>query len=49
MIAAVTPEEKFAQNLRRARLAAGLSQAELSGNTGLHPTEISRLERAVRE
>ena len=28
---------------------AGLSQEQLAGRTGLHPTEISRLERAVRE
>jgi transcriptional regulator with XRE-family HTH domain len=45
----VSPEERFAANLRRLRLAAGLSQEQLAGRTGLHPTEISRLERAVRE
>jgi transcriptional regulator with XRE-family HTH domain len=45
----VTPEERFAANLRRLRKAAGLSQEQLSGRTGLHPTEISRLERAARE
>jgi transcriptional regulator with XRE-family HTH domain len=43
------PEERFAANLRRIRRETGLSQEELSGRTGLHPTEISRLERAVRE
>jgi transcriptional regulator with XRE-family HTH domain len=48
-IPAVSPEEKFAQNLRKRRHAAGLSQEQLAGITGLHPTEISRLERAVRE
>jgi DNA-binding XRE family transcriptional regulator len=45
----VSPEEQFARNLRRRREAAGLSQQQLADRTGLHPTEISRLERAVRE
>jgi len=43
------PEEQFAANLRRLRRAADLSQEQLAGRTGLHPTEISRLERAARE
>jgi transcriptional regulator with XRE-family HTH domain len=45
----VTPEEQFATNLRRYRKAARLSQEQLADKAGLHPTEISRLERAVRE
>jgi transcriptional regulator with XRE-family HTH domain len=45
----VTPEAQFASNLRRLRHAAGLSQEQLANRTGLHPTEISRLERAARE
>ena len=45
----MSPEEQFARNLRRRRLSAGLSQEQLAERTGLHPTEISRLERAVRE
>ena len=45
----VTPEERFAANLRRQRLANGLSQEQLAEKTGLHPSEVSRLERAVRE
>jgi DNA-binding XRE family transcriptional regulator len=45
----VTPEERFAANLRKHRAAARLSQEQLAEKTGLHPTEISRLERAVRE
>jgi transcriptional regulator with XRE-family HTH domain len=45
----VSPEEQFARNLRRLRHAAGLSQEQLAERTGLHPTEISRLERAARE
>jgi transcriptional regulator with XRE-family HTH domain len=47
--AAVTPEQRFAANLRRQRLANGLSQEQLAEKTGLHPSEVSRLERAVRE
>ena len=43
------PEQRFAANLRRLRRDAGLSQEQLADRTGLHPTEISRLERAVRE
>lgn len=45
----MTPEEQFADNLRRERLAKGLSQEQLADRTGVHPTEISRLERATRE
>jgi transcriptional regulator with XRE-family HTH domain len=45
----VEPAEQFALNLRRARDHAGLSQEELSERSGLHSTEISRLERGVRE
>ena len=45
----VTPEERFAANLRRQRLANGLSQEQLAAKTGLHPSEVSRLERAARE
>jgi transcriptional regulator with XRE-family HTH domain len=45
----VSPEEQFARNLRSRRHAAGMSQEQLADRTGLHPTEISRLERAARE
>jgi transcriptional regulator with XRE-family HTH domain len=45
----VTPEEQFAANLRHQRKAAGLSQEQLASRSGMHPTEISRLERATRE
>jgi transcriptional regulator with XRE-family HTH domain len=44
-----SPEERFAANLRRYRLAADLTQEQLAQKVGLHPTEVSRLERAVRE
>jgi transcriptional regulator with XRE-family HTH domain len=45
----VTPQEQFSANLRRHRAAANLSQEQLAEKTGLHPTEISRLERGTRE
>jgi transcriptional regulator with XRE-family HTH domain len=45
----MTPQERFAANLRRARLAAGLSQEELGYRCDLHRTEVSLLERAGRE
>ena len=45
----MSPEEQFARNLRSRRQAVGLSQEQLADRTGLHPTEISRLERAARE
>lgn len=43
------PHERFAQNLRRLRLKAELSQEALGDLCGLHRTEISLLERAARE
>ena len=45
----MTPQDRFAANLRRQRLAKGLSQEQLAEKTGLHPSEVSRLERAVRD
>jgi transcriptional regulator with XRE-family HTH domain len=45
----VRPEQRFGSNVRAAREALGLSQESLGQQTGLHPTEISRLERAARE
>lgn len=45
----MTPQERFAQNLRRHRVAVGISQEELADRTELHRTEISLLERAGRE
>jgi transcriptional regulator with XRE-family HTH domain len=41
--------EQFAKNLRAARERAGLSQEQLGARSDLHPTEISRLERARRD
>lgn len=45
----MTPQERFAANLRRARTKAGISQEELGHRCDLHRTEISLLERAGRE
>ena len=43
------PQERFAANLRQARIAVGISQEELGYRCELHRTEISLLERAGRE
>lgn len=43
------PHERFGQNVRRERLRLDMSQEALGFACNLHPTEISRLERAVRE
>jgi transcriptional regulator with XRE-family HTH domain len=45
----MTPQERFAANLRRARTEVGISQEELGSRCELHRTEISLLERAGRE
>ncbi len=43
-----TPREQFAENLRRQRDRAGLSQEALADVCELHRTEISLLERSKR-
>jgi transcriptional regulator with XRE-family HTH domain len=40
---------RFAHNLRERRRASGLSQEALGHRAGLHPTEVSRLERGTRD
>jgi transcriptional regulator with XRE-family HTH domain len=45
----VLPRDQFGANVRRIREKAGLSQEALSGRSGLHMTEISRLERGERD
>jgi transcriptional regulator with XRE-family HTH domain len=45
----LSPQERFAANLRKARAEAGISQEELASRCELHRTEISLLERAGRE
>ena len=43
------PQEVFGRNVKRERKRVQLSQEALGHACDLHPTEISRLERAVRE
>jgi transcriptional regulator with XRE-family HTH domain len=45
----MSPLERFAANLREARLRRGLSQEALADLCDLHRTEVSLLERAQRE
>lgn len=45
----MNPQERFAINLRKARIEAGISQEELGYMCDLHRTEVSLLERAGRE
>ena len=44
----LTPRQILAQNLRRLRTSAGLSQEELADRAGIHRTYISSVERAQR-
>jgi len=46
---AVDPRDRFAVNLRQARLKKGISQEELGFRCELHRTEVSLLERGGRE
>ena len=48
MARGATPAQ-FASSLRRLRLEAGLSQIELGNRSDLHFSEISRLERGLRD
>jgi transcriptional regulator with XRE-family HTH domain len=43
------PKMQLAANLRRLRKERGWSQEMLAHFAGLHPTEVSRLERGLRE
>jgi transcriptional regulator with XRE-family HTH domain len=43
------PRDRFAVNLRQARLKKGISQEELGFRCDLHRTEVSLLERGGRE
>jgi transcriptional regulator with XRE-family HTH domain len=45
----VIPEQQLGANIRRLRRDRGLSQEALAHASELHPTEVSRLERGVRE
>jgi transcriptional regulator with XRE-family HTH domain len=39
----------FAECFKAARKEAGLSQADISKRSGIHNTEISRIERGLRD
>ncbi len=39
----------FAENVAAARAASGLSQSQVSGRSGIHATEVSRIERGLRD
>jgi transcriptional regulator with XRE-family HTH domain len=39
----------FARNVSGTRSEARLSQAEVSARSGIHPTEVSRIERGLRD
>jgi transcriptional regulator with XRE-family HTH domain len=39
----------FAQNVSRLRHKRQLSQFQLAQRSGIHPTEISRIERGLRD
>lgn len=43
------PRERFGANLLRTRKRVGLSQEALGHASGLHSTEVSRLERGTRD
>jgi transcriptional regulator with XRE-family HTH domain len=45
----VRPQERFGENARRIRQAAQLTQMEVSNRCGLDMTEISRLERGIKD
>lgn len=41
--------EQFSRNVASARRNAGLTQEEVSARSGVHPTEVSRIERGERD
>lgn len=43
-----TPHPLFAENLRRHRERAGLTQMQLAHASDLHPDEVGKLERCER-
>jgi transcriptional regulator with XRE-family HTH domain len=43
-----TPHPLFAENLRRHRELAGLTQMQLAHASDLHPDEVGKLERQER-
>jgi transcriptional regulator with XRE-family HTH domain len=45
----VSPLEVFAQNVSLARKRQHLTQEEVSHRSGIHVTEVSRIERGLRD
>jgi transcriptional regulator with XRE-family HTH domain len=45
----VQPNAGFGENARRLRAVARLTQMEVADRSGLHMTEVSRLERGVKD
>jgi transcriptional regulator with XRE-family HTH domain len=45
----VSSLEVFAQNVSRARKQKHLTQEEVSHRSGIHVTEVSRIERGLRD
>jgi transcriptional regulator with XRE-family HTH domain len=43
-----SPHPLFAENLRRHRQMAGLTQMQLANASDLHPDEVGKLERCER-
>lgn len=43
-----SPPARFAENLRRHRELAGLTQMQLANASDLHPDEVGKLERRER-
>jgi transcriptional regulator with XRE-family HTH domain len=41
--------DAFAANVRAARDAAGLTQEQVADASGIHATEVSRIERGLRD
>lgn len=48
MSADATHRTVFAQNVRAAREAKGLTQEKLAWASGLHQTEVARIEKGTR-
>jgi transcriptional regulator with XRE-family HTH domain len=45
----VQPEQRFGANAAQLRRASKLTQEELAHRSGLHTSEVSRLERGVKD
>jgi transcriptional regulator with XRE-family HTH domain len=45
----MAPLEVFAQNVAQARKQRHLTQEEVSHRSGIHVTEVSRIERGLRD